>query len=479
MVAPGLSTPPTGYLHSWNQVSTLATVRAIAESTTSWTRPRDVVTRVMWLNPPGRLVTDDDFVVFEEFPLYHLIVAAGTSIFGSAEIFGRVTSLLFMILGGVGLLRLLSRTTETRATQYTLLLYFTSFPVLYYGQAIMSDIAMIACAIWTVERLDAYRRYGKWQDLALSVFFCVVASLFKSYGVIFALMYLPEMRRTEEANPIVRIAKWASLASLLVLPVVSWHLFASFAHGHHEVVSHSAYEKLNALSSVALYRTTWKMYFRYLGYIPGAVMLIYLFIGQKRASPTWVRHWMWIGVLYMILTADKLLHHDYYFLVIAPPVFWYSAEALRAFEKWAVQRNGNQLRVALFISLVIASNAVCSWKGLEKARRINPDVTACALEISTHTKADEFIATLTGVQRYNALAYYSRRLAINVEGREFPLSRYSRAGARTLVVNLPEDEFNDYDRWIRQQLGKASNAKFNLQDFKGRDRICALYALSG
>jgi len=320
----GLSLPPTGYLHSWNQISTLAASRSILTAPSSWYQTRDVVTRVTWEKPGEQIDASDRekrFIVYEEFPLYHVLLATISTLGFSLEASGRVLSLVFFFLGGVGLYYVARSILPESVSTFSVLLYLTSFPFLYYGQAIMSDIAMVTCAIWGVCFLRNWEERGRnaWLVAALSLF--ALSGLFKSYGIVLLGIPLVSIGRTKGVQ---RALFYSVLA---VAPVLAWHVFALGQVGHQEFVSHSLNAKFDMLSSSRLYASLFKVYFRYLGYIAGAVLLLYgatRLMGRIRADgtvslPLWVPTWLVISVLYGLLTVDKLPDHDYYFLLVFPP----------------------------------------------------------------------------------------------------------------------------------------------------------------
>lgn len=81
------------------------------------------------------------------------------------------------------------------------------------------------------------------------------------------------------------------------------------------------------------------------------------------------------------------------------------------------------------LALILTVNTLTAHRSLLKATMPNPDVLSCARLISSTSNELDLIATLSDVSRYNSLAFYSKRLAINVENDAFPISRYIAAGA--------------------------------------------------
>lgn len=147
---------PIGYLHSWNQITTLTHISAIVDDPASWHLPHD---RVAPLPHPIKTIQVakpyDDFRVFEEFPLYHLLAAAVSHLGMSVEDAGRILSLLFWALGAVGIYMVATLAAQPAVAALTLLLYCCSLPVAYYGVAIMSDTAMTT--LWIRDIFATFR----------------------------------------------------------------------------------------------------------------------------------------------------------------------------------------------------------------------------------------------------------------------------------------------------------------------------------
>ncbi len=503
---------PTSYLHSWNQISTLATARAIAEGSSPWWKPRDVVTRLSWLPKEGEasdnkrresISSGDAFTAYEEFPLYHLIVAAiaSSTLPPGLETAAHRWSTLMFVLACLGFARLVRDTQEEPIAEFV---FFTSFPLVYYGQATMSDMSMLCCVVWFFT-LRARATKNRAYDL-LSCCLLAVGGLFKSYAIVFSLVFLFELLPCKQdsdddrAEGSLRRSVWALLLfTISCLPVLCWHYFASLQSGHQETVSHSLDTKLGALLNGELYSTIFKMLFRYLGYLPGACLLLLIALALLyrsglllkaveqsyaarlrlawRKDCRWLSHWLLCGTLYLLATSDKLLHHDYYFLLIAPPMIVLASRSLLLLEGYCSERWGQKAGATLLI-LFALSNFAVSAKSVWKAQKSNPDVDVCAKLVRENTPKSSLVGMLTDVSRYNSLAYYSKRNGITIEHDAVPLKRYTQVGMQYLTINLPPDEARHYETWMRGQEPNIMMIESReLKDFKERPRQCALYRI--
>jgi len=484
-----LNYPVTGYLHSWNQITTLVLIKQITENPPSFIEPKDVVTRVSW-QTPGEAVDPDErsarFTIYEEFPLYHLLSAALSNLTPSLESGGRLISLLLYLLGSVGLYSLAKRSSNTHTAIFTLIIYFSSFPFLYYGQAVMSDMAMTASAIWGINFLNEYTISKKKSWLFAAATAIAISGLFKSYGIVLALcipyLYLNQSRLGLRTFP----SKSLSVILVLIctLPTIAWHTFAFLQGGVQEFESHSLSNKISFLLNPDLYSSLLKYWFRYLGYLVGSILLIALLLRlvQKESIisfgkvPWWFPAWGLCSFIYLAFTADKLINHDYYFLLVFPPFFFLGGQMLSKLFSNNFLDSKSSTVVAL--SFLVIFSCGLSYRQLLKAQAINEDVILCSEVIESKTQNMDIIATLTDVSRYNSLAYYSNRLAINVEQEAFPVQRYVNAGASHLLINLPPGEYEHYkDLLVPLQAAENFHTKYVFPDFRGRPRVCALYQL--
>ena len=472
----GINARPTGYLHSWNQVSTLAVVRQLHQAPLGILYPRGVVASVTVPVKPGD-AADTRFLNYQEFPLYHLLAAQLGRVMPSLEVASRVLSLLFWLLQWWALARLFRG--QGRHVQLCAdLLYFTSCAGLYYGQAIMSDIAMAAAGAWAIERSLAWRESKNVRALCAAVGFVCISSLFKSYGLIFALPVAFLVLPTVEGIP--RRAAVLALIAGSALPVLAWHIFTFQQGGYQEVASHSFAAKFAALADGALYRGLWRDYVHYVGLIPGVLaVLLWLYRLVRRsdywALPVWALVWLIAAIPYALLTLDKLSAHEYYLLpflvpllaVVVLPLGWL-LEHVRAAHNWGL------------VVLLCLVHVFLGYKNLLKAQRENPDVIACADAVRSVTAPGDLLAILTDVSRYNSIAYYAERRGLHVEEFAFAPGRYRAEGAQALVIALAQERFSAAEKWLLDGQGGAKVRLADVQDlkdFRGKMRRCAVCTL--
>lgn len=479
---------PIGYLHSWNQITTLTTIRSVGMSDTKLLHPKEVTARVTW---PGDLdlslswANDPRFNAFEEFPLYHGLAALLVQSGYSPEFSGHILSISLWILSAVGLFMMTSSFFGSTVAHLTAILFLTSFPALYYGQAIMSDIGMLAFLIAFLWSLQSKAKAFSKNKIIVSAIFLALAALFKSYAIFFAPVLIFGLNT--EPKDTTKTIYWFSvcMAAASSIPVMSWHLYTALQSGHNEALSHSWLAKQNMLLSSELYHSVIKTWFRYLGSIPGTLVLLIigaLLWNRKsifKECPAWFAPYTFCLLLYLAFSVDKLPYHDYYFLPVIPVLYPFAAAIITKGVTHLNLKDPPARTTFLIIAALFTAHFYIGIRSFLKATKMNPDVLKCAEAIRDEVPDDRLIVTLTDVSRYNSLQYYSGRMGISVEGNNFPLNRYTLSGASFLVINLSPQEKQNLEPWLVQELQSATHRKTvrNLFDAKNRPRSCEIYQL--
>lgn len=483
-----LHTRPIGYLHSWNQITTLTHIVAIVENPFTWSLPYDTVTRL----PPADTAIVvappfNDFRIFEEFPLYHILSAVIARLGITAENAGRILSLAFWALGACGMYAF-GRPGRTfplhkNVAWLTLLLYCCSFPVAYYGVAIMSDTAMVTLWTWSLAFLMRSQHLQHIPSILAGLGCAALSGLFKSYGLLslvpWILTALGTFKDTLAVNPhrsTIRLMTIAFGVAVASAPTLCWHLFAILHSGHQEFESHSLSRKLSILATGGFWNALQKGYFRYLSYLPGALVIVagIFWLRAKRYCEVPSVIWMSAatGVVFTLATADKIPHHDYYLLMPAIPLFVIAAHIVNFAVGTLPARYRTSTLAVIFIAISIPS-----FLNVRKALSENRDVLACADLVVSRTSVHDLVGVYSDISRYNSIIFYARRFGLRIEGTELPLHPYHSAGARYVVTNLTHTEFERFDGWLVKQNAR-NIGRITASDYKGHPRVCALYELA-
>ncbi|HQH28755.1 MAG TPA: glycosyltransferase family 39 protein, partial [Oligoflexia bacterium] len=204
---------PISYLHSWNQITTLAAIRAVTEKQAPFYRPQEVVTRLSWLAPGEQAsLGNNSFTVYEEFPLYSIIVSAAAHRSVPLELISRCVSLIFWFIGAVSIYLLALGSFNVVSALTAAVVYLVSFPVLYYGQAVMADICMSSMMLVSVYLLDRWVQTGRRSCFLWGVAALSTAALFKSYAVFFVpIVIFARRARTKRVDAAAFLAAESSV----------------------------------------------------------------------------------------------------------------------------------------------------------------------------------------------------------------------------------------------------------------------------
>jgi hypothetical protein len=478
---------PIGYLHSWNQITTLTHIVAITQDFAAWSSPYDTVTRLPPSSTPIVVAAPfSDFCIFEEFPLYHILSALIARLGISSEDAARIVSVIFWALGAFGIHALARQNNPTshdaRVAWIAILLYCFSFPIAYYGVAIMSDTAMVALWTWSLVFLGRSQLLQHTPAVLAGLGYAALSGLFKSYGLLslapWVLTAVGAVLRPPDGPSRITTSRLLMIAlavALAATPTLCWHLFAILHSAHQEFESHSVSQKLSMIGSGDFWNALQKGYFRYLSYLPGVVVIIAgsLWFRTKRyrelPSVTWAS--VVAGMVFILATADKIPHHDYYLLMPAIPILIIAAHIIAfAVDALPVRSRASGLAI-IFLAM-----AIPSCVNMRKALLENPDVLACADLVTTHTRGEDLVGVYSDSSRYNSIIFYAKRFGLRVEGSEVPLRDYRRVGAHYLVTNLNPTESARFEKWLTGQ--KASiRSQIQASDYKGQPRVCKLYDL--
>lgn len=475
---------PIGYLHSWNQITTLSHISILSLDLSLWNAPLDVVTRVSAHPTPKKLSPDSpysDFRIYEEFPLYHLLSALLAKIGGGLEDSSSLISALSYALAGLGLFKLCSTFLSSRSAFYALFLWLVSFPVLYYGQAIMSDMSMTAAAIWSIYYFVKYENTKLQKHALAGLLLATLSSLFKSFGIIALLpWFLHFLSRKKYFLAIL-------IAVIFSAPIIGWHTWTISQSGHQEISSHSLNAKISILLSTEYILSLQKYFFRYLSYAPGIVVILFscmtLLKREKSLNTNPILRfllpsWIFASAVYLIFSADKIPDHDYYFLLISPGFFILGGHAIHLISEKLQTRFSRNFLSPFLPWIILLSVLPFSLSNLNKALKHNQDVTTCGEVVHAHSPKSAIIGNLSDISRHNSIIYYANRFGLTIEQDLLPLSHYLPYGLSYLVLNFSEEEYNAKEKWLYENNGVNLELVMKvegLQDFKSRRRTCALF----
>lgn len=392
-----------------------------------------------WLRP--RLDTaplPNYFVV--EAPLYELGVVVLERVTGlGLEPSGRLLSAMATVVAGWGTFEL----TRRRSGRRVALLAagaFAAFPLtIRYGRAFQPDAAMLGAVVaglacWDRARRDsgtATRRawyVAGWVLLALGLAIKIIAA-----PLVLVLVAIMSSRR--------RFARLAAAGAALV-PGLCWYAWAAHlaaaGNGSHASADNRAIWLGSLAPSAWMHPESWTLAARFLlvrAFTPiGAALAVVGLLGGRPGRGLW-RAWTLVALATLGLLLAKL-HHEYYFLILAPAVaagVGLGLDRLAAGSRWtAIAAAACLLILAAFQSrstwrtppewadladaarAVAARTSVGDWVVAPEALLFAADRRGCRLEwteSAARRAAGEWGAQAAGAVRgpVDLVDYYRRR----------------------------------------------------------------------
>lgn len=123
--------------HSWRQITNADIARNLAQGSFDL------------LHPPVNWGGRDGYTGME-FPLFHALVALLYRVFGEAEIWARLTSIVFSVATVVGIFRLGERLFDRPTARGAAFLMAASPSAAFFGRTFLSDTPMLCFSVWAV-----------------------------------------------------------------------------------------------------------------------------------------------------------------------------------------------------------------------------------------------------------------------------------------------------------------------------------------
>jgi hypothetical protein len=353
---------------------------------------------------------------------------------------GRATSALATGLGALGLYLLVRRRRGPGVAALAALVFGLLPVTLRYGRAAQPDMLALALATAGLACWDRWANGGRW-PWAVSGWTLVALGLATKVLWIFALLPMalivaPRLRRAAHGR---RSARGILLAGLLLSELAiagRWYASASpYLSAAAQPARASAEAWLAALGPSALLKLETWHWIAHFGFIraftPLAVLLVFVCLWRRLLDAVWVA-WL-LGALATLLAVAGKLHHEYYWLLLAPPVaaavaVWlgrsFEAARLEGRVPWdALAIGGSQIALSLAM-------AWSTWTTPDEWRAIEAQSAAIARAVPPEGRL---------VAR-EAVLYYADRRGMRLEHDPPAIARAIaewRGGARRHIPRDP------------------------------------------
>jgi hypothetical protein len=302
-----------------------------------------------------------------EPPLYEAgVVVLKRATGSSLEQAGRMLSALSMAVSAWGLFQL-ARPREGRRAALLAVFAFAVFPLtIRYGRAFQPDAAMLGAVVAGLACWDRYRSRPQWSWLAAGWSLVAVGFALKitvGFLLVPLVLVIGGARRRPEI-----FAACGALVPALLWYAWAEHLVAAGDGSRASADNRSIW--LGLLGPSALLKPeTWKLagwFLLFRAFTPlGAGLAVFGLWNRRRAEVDHGRLWRVWGIstlVAMALLAEKL-HHEYYWIVVAPVA---AVGVGRALERLLAIHRAGAIAVAAALVLLCAAQVRSTWRTPEE-----------------------------------------------------------------------------------------------------------------
>jgi 4-amino-4-deoxy-L-arabinose transferase-like glycosyltransferase len=351
------------------------------------------------------------------------------------ECCGRIVSAMATVLAAWALFGLVRRRGGSR-TALASVIAFSLLPVtLRYGRAFQPDALMLGGALAGLECWDRSEQGGgrlwllpAWLLLAIG-FAAKITSAFVLAPLVFMILHRPRAGK-------------ALLAASAVIPVLLWyvwmsHVLESGGGSRASAENRAIWLAVQGLGALGRTETLWNLW-RFLlvrAFTPLGLLLASwgLCLKQKQSAPPDIwRAWAAAALLTMALLAEKL-HHEYYWLCLAPAV---AAGIGRAWDRVASRHRA----LSWALAIVLAGSSCLLVRSTWQVPREWRDLETAAAKIQAIVSQGDWLvapeALLFQADRRGCRLEYTPASAVRAAG-EWP-------GQPGLTVSDPADLIDFY-----------------------------------
>lgn len=407
--APFITRPPVDE-HSWRQTDTAAVIRNFQEESPNIFQPRIDMRQ----NHSG--------ITGMEFPAYNYIVYLLNIIFGFKHWMGRAVTILFSIIGLFLFFELLKiRFNQREALLSSLLLMI--FPVyIIFSKNIQPDIMMISLVIGSLYFAQKYRDSKRKLFILIAVALFSLACLVKIPAVMLLPVFFVIVPFEKKDRNLV-----AAILAIFIVLIASWYFYSNFLSRNFGLGEYfyGDYSLATTLAILPRY-SFWFTVSRYIfikEFIFG-LSLPFLFFGawefynKKEFLPL---IWFFCSGLFLVLFASKSYYHNYYSLILLPPLAILLSKGLLWVSdilKKANARAWKVLCIILLLSSIIIIPALI-YKRLSYNKLNNYQLNLLVLEKLVENKVPSNALIATNGNGSPAMLYFSHRKGWSLSNSNF------------------------------------------------------------
>lgn len=444
---------PISDWHSWNQTSTMANARYIAQD------GLDAL-----LHPKVDVLESLDKssnATFAEFPLLAAVLGGGFAILGEeSEWLARLIVILFSLLGTVYFYLLVSEETNPEVALIAVAMYLVSPMVWFFHRTIITDVPMASFVIAGLYHFRHWLRDEAPKQLLYCTIFTALAALAKAYALYIGIAYLLLIidqwgwkKLFRPAHIFLAIGSWAPLLGWIYF---CWLQIDQGATGANLTGS----SELLGPVSIWWNPRYWSRIVSSLGdftLMPtGLIAFIAAFCFFKKLKEVRiVLYWFASVCFYYLFVRQGNMEHDYYQIPFSAPALFIAALGWFYWgsnwkKKWSPKRFQWTVGVVIVLTILIGGKYSYTKATLDRS----PVMLGKQLASLNPTKELVLVVNSDGLQR-NQSIFYSKAKGWHIRHLPTPgeIAQYRASGARWFGINIHTDELegakNRFDQYER------------------------------
>jgi len=473
---------PIADRHSWNQVSAATVIRHFVRDGIDPFHPQWDVLEGEGTGPR---------IEAEEAPIYHVVAAALTRLFGGLEVMARLLSIVASLLAAFILYRLAARLTDASTGLFASFFFLLAPFSWFFGRAIMSDMWMLAMLALAVERYECWLRRVRFADLLQAGLAVLLAGLFKPFALHIGLTLIVLQIGARGFRSLFdwRLVVFALLA--LCLPL-AWVAYAAKIGSLGNVVVGEGESALTAERIMGPLSLLWsgafwmKIQARVLDQMATpivSILAVLAFVFRRKKFSENSEHngmtlfyvslaWLTGAFAYLLLVRDGNQMHNYYQLPFIPPFVLLAAIGTRALS----QRIPSQ-----WIMLILLCFSLVSFFYVRTSFALDLSSQRAGELVGEVSRPDDLIVAFDpGSTRKNQVIYAAERRGWHTRSiQENTIEMYRKRGARWLVVCLEEEQIASHPEWLERlaDLPKVTETSGDLGP-RGEKHFIKVYRLA-
>lgn len=308
---------PLADWHSWRQTDTSAVTRIFVKEGIDLLHPRYFDLS----NIPSGLENPQGWR-FVEFPIINALTASVARALPqvSLELWGRLTSIIFSLGAIVALYLLVGRLANARIALLSAAVFALMPFNIYFHRTILPEVPLLSFSLAASYFFQRWLEKARLRDFFTSAVLFATAVLIKPYVAFMGipLLYLAYHKWGKQ----LWTRRYLYLyLGIVVVPFALWRLWANeFPEGipaYGWLLNGTGIRFRPAFFRWIFAERLGKLMLGYWGLVPFALGLI----RKPVFKQPWVVHWWFLAILiYMTLFATGNVTHDYYQIVITPPI---------------------------------------------------------------------------------------------------------------------------------------------------------------